>query len=68
MAGSQHRVRDIRTALPPRGAAVRDVNINRYGLVLNRSGRECLVKFIDGSVRSVFASQLEVVSKVRTVY
>lgn len=62
------RIADIRTALPPRGAAVRDININRYGLVISRSGRECLVKFIDGSYRKVYASQLEVVKRVRTVY
>lgn len=59
---------DLRTALPPRGSTVRDTNINRYGQVLSRVGRCCKVKFIDGSVRTVYASQLEVIRRVRTVY
>jgi len=66
----QHKTRiaDIRVALPPRGSTVRDININRYGLVIEREGRKCKVRFIDGSVRTVYASQLEVIRRVRTVY
>ena len=62
------RVNDIRVALPPRGATVRDINRNAYGLVLQRSGRLCRVQFLDKSIREVFVSQLEVVRKVRAVY
>lgn len=65
---SNRRIKDIRVALPPTGSTVRDVNRNQYGQVVARSGRECHVKFLDGSQRVVFASQLEVIRKVRNLY
>lgn len=59
---------DVRYALPPIGATVRDTERNRYGMVTYRSGRQCQVRYLDGTQRSVFVSNLEVVRKVRTVY
>lgn len=59
---------DLRTARPPMGAAVRDKQFNRYGLVVGRVGREFRIRYLNGAVRTVFASNLEVVRKVRTVY
>jgi hypothetical protein len=59
---------DLRVALPPIGSTVRDRERNRYGLVVARSGRQCQVRYLDGTQRIAFVSNLEVVRKVRTVY
>ena len=59
---------DLRVALPPIGSTVRDKERNRYGLVVARSGRECQVRYLDGTQRRAFASNLEVVRRIRTLY
>lgn len=59
---------NIHNALPPRGSAVRDTQLNKYGMVVGREGRKCQVRYLDGRVRTAYASNLQVIRKVRTVY